>query len=153
MNVILIFCRHPLQCCHPFHSSIPLPRQVRVVHKSWEEPHLYGYMYEQSILQIKGIFNFRSVTLPSTYLGTPLLLRCSRKSHFENLLASIRRKLSGWHASSISFAGRLVLDKHVLASMLLHIAMVFPFAQKCLLFVRKLYAELPLVRFRSQVAC
>lgn len=79
-----------------------------------------------SHLRLKGTFNFRIFNLPSSYLGAPLLFGTPRKQHFEGLLASIRRKLSGWRANSLAFAAQLVLVRHVLSGMSLHITMVLP---------------------------
>lgn len=87
---------------------------------------LFGKCNPRSISKFKAIFNFNSGNLPCRYLGAPLLLRCPRKTHFEDLLASIKARLGGWKAKGLSFADRLVLIKHVLSSMPLHIAMVRP---------------------------
>lgn len=60
----------------------------------------------------------------STMIKAPLMLDCPCKSNFDFLIIAIRNKLAGWRANSLSFAGRLVLVTHVLASMPLHISMV-----------------------------
>lgn len=64
--------------------------------------------------------------LPRRYLGSPLFLGSPRKVHFEPLLATNQKKLSGWWGKSLPFAGRLVLTKHALASIPLHISLVLP---------------------------
>lgn len=76
--------------------------------------------------RIKDIFKSRSSSFPSLYLSAPLLLGWSRHRHFDSLIATVRKKLASWRAHSLSFSGQLVLIKHVLASMPLHIAMVLP---------------------------
>lgn len=85
-----------------------------------------GRCSPRSSIRIKAIFKFRSATFPSSYLGVPLLLGSPRQRHFDALLAVTRQKLTGWRANSLSFIGRLVLVKHVLASLSLHIAMALP---------------------------
>lgn len=83
-----------------------------------------GKRNHRSFTRIKVIFNFRSASFPSHYLGASLLLGCPWCHHFDSLFAKIRKKLDGWLAHSLSFSGKMVLVKHVLASILLHIAMV-----------------------------
>lgn len=45
---------------------------------------------------------------------------------FSVLLDSIRQKFSGWKAKPLSLAGGLILLKHVISSMTLHISLVSP---------------------------
>lgn len=52
------------------------------------------------------------------------MIGCPRKAHFEVLISSIRNRLADLRANSLSFPGSLVLVKHVLGSLPLHIAMV-----------------------------
>lgn len=58
------------------------------------------------------------------YIGAPFLQESPRKQHFDELVAAIRKKLSAWKAKSLSFAGHLVLVKHVIGIMPLHISLV-----------------------------
>lgn len=50
---------------------------------------------------IKEIFNFKLATLPSMHPGAPLLIGCLRMLHFDALIASIRKRLSGWQAKAL----------------------------------------------------
>lgn len=50
----------------------------------------------------------------------------------------ISNKLASWKSKSLSFAGRLVLVRHVLGSMPLHIAMVLPLPKSICYSIEKL---------------
>ena len=77
-------------------------------------------------------------TLPTNYLGVPLFLGSSRHSYFSKLLDTIRTRLAGWKTKLLSFAGRLILVKHVLSSIPLHIALVIPLPSKTCLHIERL---------------
>lgn len=87
----------------------------------------FGKCSQRSRSMIKSIFPIPISDLPTRYLGAPLLSGCPRKSHFVPFFAAMREKKSGWKAKNLSFSRRLVLVKHVLASMPIHISMVLPF--------------------------
>lgn len=63
-------------------------------------------------------------SLPSTYLGVPLFFGSSRHFHFNRMLDSLRAMLERWKTKYLSFARRLILVKHVLSSIPLHISLV-----------------------------
>jgi hypothetical protein len=50
------------------------------------------------------------------YLGAPMLHRRASKSDYEFILDKMRKKLSGWKANSLSFAGRVTLAQSSLTS-------------------------------------
>lgn len=68
--------------------------------------------------------------LPSVYLGIPIFFGISRQSQFNQLLDSLRARLDGWKAKCLSFAGRLIMMKHVLSSVPLYISLVIPIPTK-----------------------
>lgn len=107
-------------------TSFPLTNIARVSVLTMEKPYLYGKCSSRSSNRIKVIFKFRSSSFPSKYLGAPMLWGCTWKDHFQPLVATIRDKLGGWPASSLSFAGRLMLVRHVLATIPLQLGMVLP---------------------------
>ncbi|VFQ70400.1 unnamed protein product [Cuscuta campestris] len=51
---------------------------------------------------------------PFTYLGVPIDLGITKKSHCSFLIQSFDNKLNGWFQKNLDQAGRLVLIKHVL---------------------------------------
>lgn len=65
-------------------------------------------------------------SLPSIYLGVPLFFGNSRHAFFNEMLDSFRTRLTRWKTKCLSFARRLILVKHVLSSISLHISLVIP---------------------------
>jgi exonuclease III len=59
-------------------------------------------------------------TLPTTYLGLPLISRSLNRDDCSPLLNKIRRRLTGWAGKLLSFAGRVELVKAVMTSMHLY---------------------------------
>ena len=55
--------------------------------------------------------------LPIKYLGIPLGANPRRKETWKPIIEKIEKKLSGWRASLLSQAGRLVLIKSVINSL------------------------------------
>ena len=83
---------------------------------------------------ITGLLPIPRASLPLVYLGVPIFFGTSRHSHFNKLLDSIK----GWKAKCLSFAGRLIMVKHVLSSIPLHISLVIPIPSKSSLKIERL---------------
>lgn len=69
--------------------------------------------------------NFKSAKIPghpcgSVVLGTP------KRQHFLYLIDTINARLTSWKAKTLSFAGCLILIKHVLSSIPIHTTAVVP---------------------------
>ncbi|CAH9102605.1 unnamed protein product [Cuscuta europaea] len=64
------------------------------------------------------------INLPMKYLGSSLHKGINRKSYCQGILQSFDKKLSIWKQKHLNFGGRLVLIKHVLNTLLLHILAV-----------------------------
>lgn len=75
---------------------------------------------------------------PTTYLGTPLFFGSPKSFHFANPVDALRSKLAGWKANVLSFVGRLIQVKQVLASMPLHISLSTPFLKKVCLHIEQI---------------
>lgn len=58
--------------------------------------------------------------LPITYLGLSLMVKTSRKIHFQPMLTTIQNRLEGWSSLFLSYGGRITLVKAVLSAMPLH---------------------------------
>eukprot|EP00268_Persea_americana_P045831 TRINITY_DN4696_c1_g3_i2.p1 TRINITY_DN4696_c1_g3~~TRINITY_DN4696_c1_g3_i2.p1 ORF type:complete len:180 (+),score=20.22 TRINITY_DN4696_c1_g3_i2:615-1154(+) len=84
---------------------------------------------------ISALLDIPIANPPSAYLGAPLFFGSPKFSHFTKLLDAQRAKLSGWKAKALSFAGRLILVKHVLSSIPLHISFSTPFPKKVSLYI------------------
>ena len=65
---------------------------------------------------VSSLLQINQATLPSVYLGIPLFISSARHLHFQKVMDSIRLRLVGWKTKCISFAGRLILVRHVLSS-------------------------------------
>lgn len=63
----------------------------------------FGKRNPRSSRRIRDTFPITVANFPSRYMGAPLLLGYPHNAHFANLLAAIRKKLSGWKAESLSF--------------------------------------------------
>ena len=61
-------------------------------------------------------FSLSISALPIKYLGLPLTTKIMTRSDYEPLIAKIRNRLLSWSSKALSYAGRLVLIKSVIAS-------------------------------------
>lgn len=69
---------------------------------------------------ICGALGFEIKEFPVVYLGCPLAKGRVRKIHYEFLIIKLRKRVEGWFGKMLSFAGRIVLARHVLNSMPIH---------------------------------
>jgi hypothetical protein len=65
---------------------------------------------------ILAILPFSSFPSRSIYLGLSILFENSKKTAFLNIIDKVKSKVEGWHAKTLSQAGRLVLIKSVAAA-------------------------------------
>lgn len=70
------------------------------------------------LLQVTG---FLEGKFPFTYLGVPIVDGKLKGCHFEPLIQKISKKIEGWKSRLLSQGSRLVLLRHVLSSMTLHL--------------------------------
>lgn len=70
---------------------------------------------------VHSITDFQRLQLPFTYLGCSIFRGSFKISHFDDMVWKIRDKISGWANQLLSFGGKLVLIRHVLLSMPLHL--------------------------------
>ncbi|XP_042986314.1 uncharacterized protein LOC122314764 [Carya illinoinensis] len=66
---------------------------------------------------------------PLKYLGVPIMLGRLKQVHFEDMMNKMRKKLSGWKMRLLSSGGKLILLRHVISSMALHLFTVFHIPQ------------------------
>ena len=69
---------------------------------------------------ICSILSIQESTSMLRYLGVPVVFGTPKRHHFSPSIDSIYAKLLDWKANSLSFAGRLILIKHVLSSIPIH---------------------------------
>lgn len=63
----------------------------------------------------------KGLCLSNKYLGCFLFRGRKKKVHFQHIIDSVNKRLSGWAGKMLSPGGRLVLIKHVLYSIPLHV--------------------------------
>jgi hypothetical protein len=71
----------------------------------------------------------------SIYLGLPILFGNSKKAAFQNIVDRVNSKMDGWHAKSLSQAGRLMLIKFVVAA-------IPSYAMSTFLLPKSIYSQL-----------
>lgn len=67
-----------------------------------------------------SIIGFKIAFPPLIYLGVPIFVGKPKVVHFLSLAGKIRLKLASWKAKLLSMAGRALLVKSVIHSMLIH---------------------------------
>ncbi|KAL9659933.1 hypothetical protein QQ045_024743 [Rhodiola kirilowii] len=72
-----------------------------------------GSPNEEKVL-VASVGNFSVGSLPFMYLGIPMERHGLKKRHFGQIIDKVTAKISSWIAKCLSYAGRLVLVKHVL---------------------------------------
>lgn len=71
--------------------------------------------------RIEKLTGFSRQTFPHKYLGFPLAVGRIKKVYFTGIITTIQRKIEGWQARFLSQGARLILIKHVLSSIPIHI--------------------------------
>lgn len=89
-------------------------------------------------MSISTLLDIPIANPPSTYLGIHFFFGSPELSHFTMFLDALRAKLSGWKTKALSFVGRLILVKHVISSMPLHISLSTPFPKKVSLHIERI---------------
>lgn len=68
---------------------------------------------------------------PSDYLGLPLTSKIMSRSDYEPLISKIRNRFLSWTSKALSYAGRLLMIKSVIASMTNFWCAAFCLPQAC----------------------
>ncbi|XXG84671.1 hypothetical protein AAC387_Pa10g2137 [Persea americana] len=76
--------------------------------------------------KISSILGIQESSTQLKNLGTPICFGSPKRRHFLPLLDVVHSKLSAWKANTLSFAGRLILIKHVISSLPIHLATIIP---------------------------
>lgn len=67
---------------------------------------------------------FTEGQFPFNYLGVPIVDGRLKIIHFDPLLEMVSKKLAGWKNRLLSQGGRLILLRHVLSSMPIHLSVI-----------------------------
>jgi hypothetical protein len=70
---------------------------------------------------ISKILGFQKASIPSKYLGAPLLDKAAQNSTWQELLEKLETKLTNWTHRFLTLPGRILLIKSVLSSMPLYL--------------------------------
>ncbi|XP_042958059.1 uncharacterized protein LOC122293578 [Carya illinoinensis] len=73
---------------------------------------------KNSLLHLSG---FLEGSFPFKYLGVPIVVGKLRAFDFGELLEKVKKKIVGWKMKLLSAGGRLILLRHVLSSMAIHL--------------------------------
>lgn len=77
--------------------------------------------FSSTISRIKGETGFQQKQSPISYLGCPLYIGRQRISHYAGLVSKVVLRIAGWQSKLLSYGGRVVLVKHVLQAIPIHI--------------------------------
>ncbi|KAE8711371.1 Ethanolamine-phosphate cytidylyltransferase [Hibiscus syriacus] len=101
------------------------------LHLNMSKSNLYGINVEGEVLnEYAKEIGCAVGVLPTVYLGLPLGAKRNLEALWEPVMQSFNKKLSGWKASSLSMAGRLVLIKSVLSSLPIFFLSIFRIPSK-----------------------
>ncbi|GJT78501.1 RNA-directed DNA polymerase, eukaryota, reverse transcriptase zinc-binding domain protein [Tanacetum coccineum] len=75
--------------------------------------------------QLKNVMKFKEGSLPSRYLGVPLVTKRLGVNYCQILIDKIKGRTKDWKCKSLSYAGRLLLIATILESMSAYWASVF----------------------------
>ncbi|KAK6143840.1 hypothetical protein DH2020_024188 [Rehmannia glutinosa] len=81
---------------------------------------------ERDSLNILSFSQLTQGSMPFRYLGIPLAAERLKVAHYEELIAKIREYISGWSASTLSYAGRTELIRSVVQGVECFWLSIFP---------------------------
>ncbi|KAH9750075.1 reverse transcriptase domain-containing protein [Citrus sinensis] len=70
---------------------------------------------------VHSVTGFQWRQLPFIYLGCPIFTGCLKISYFDGMVRKVRERISGWANRLLSFGGKLILIRHVLSALPLHL--------------------------------
>ncbi|VFQ96159.1 unnamed protein product [Cuscuta campestris] len=85
---------------------------------------VHDKMRQEHKAKIRSILGIRCHTREFTYLGSVIVKGKLRKIHCQGLLQKFERRIAAWYSRKLNQMGRLILIKHVLSSIPLHILAV-----------------------------
>lgn len=95
----------------------------------------------QRVHVVKGVTGFARGTFPFVYLGVPVGPGKRQVRHFQHIIDCIVERTNSWQMKLLSSAGRLVLIKHVLASMPIHVLSATSIPEGCIKKIEAIVAK------------
>lgn len=77
------------------------------------------------IARIQRVTGCHAKHLPFKYLGAPIYKGRCKCLYFEDMISKVALQLEGWKSRFVSFGGKITLIKSVLASLPLHIFLMY----------------------------
>lgn len=74
-----------------------------------------------TLTRIQQLTGMRHQSFLITYLGCPLFAGKKKLSHFSGLINKITGRIRGWHTKLLSSGGRVVLIRHILLALPIHL--------------------------------
>lgn len=105
--------------------------------------------------QVRALERFTGISktlLPMTYLGCPLFNGRKKIAYFAPLMQKIHTRLAGWKGRFLSSGGRLVLLRHVLQAMPIHLLSTMDPPKGVLRHLECLFSNFGLLMMVSPVA-
>lgn len=89
-----------------------------------------------------SLMGFSEGVLPFKYLGVPIFSRKLKAIHFYESLSKIRDRIGGWKANLLSTGARVLLLKHVLGSMPIHLFSILQVPKSVIAKLNSLFSNL-----------
>jgi hypothetical protein len=90
---------------------------------------------------LANILGFERKTLPTKYLGIPLMDRAYKMETWEGVINKLHERVKNWTYRALNLAGRLILTKAVLQAISTYMMLVFPAPKGILQKIRAIQKE------------
>ncbi|KAK4733776.1 hypothetical protein R3W88_008037 [Solanum pinnatisectum] len=93
----------------------------QLINKAKSHFFLHSNAFKTTYDRIRKYTGFYQKEAPISYLGCPLFLGRPKIVHFSDIINKVANKITGWQPRMLSYEGKVVLIKHVLQSLPIHI--------------------------------
>lgn len=104
------------------------------------------YLHEKTPLivsiRLRRLTGIRQGNFPFTYLGCPVFYGRKVKSHFEDLVRKVARRILGWQNRLLSFGGKYILINHVLQSLPVYLLSAMNPPKKIIEQIHQIFAKI-----------
>jgi hypothetical protein len=90
---------------------------------------------------LENILGFKHKTLPTKYLGIPLINRACKMETWEGVINKLQERVENWTYISLNLSERLILTKAVLQAIPTYMMSVFPTPKGILQKIRAIQRE------------
>ncbi|CAH9114746.1 unnamed protein product, partial [Cuscuta epithymum] len=122
---ILIFLNGEARSIHNFNKFLELYQRASGQAVNFDKSNFCcGKTSLARIRNMERLLGMTKISLPMKYLGSNLHKGINRKNYCQDILQAFDKKLTTWKQKHLNFGGRMVLIKHVLNSIPLHLLAV-----------------------------